>query len=293
MPSSVDCLLCLVRQSLDAARFASDDPAMHQKVVRDVMQLVLDEPADVIPPVIGQKIHRLIRQRTGNPDPYIEGKRRSNEALLEMFDTLHNEVFSSDNPFETAIRFAIAGNTIDFALGKPSPDIVERAFAEARVRPINGNVALFRQKFDAAKSILYLTDNAGEIVCDRLFIELLRKERPECNLTVAVRGRPILNDALREDAETVGLTKLVPVIDNGNDALGTMLEQCSEEFLQYFQSVDLVISKGLANYETLIENTGPIVPRDIVYLFKSKCPFISHFAGTQVGDLVVVCPNAN
>ena len=287
MPASVDCVLCLMRQSLEAARFVSDDSEVHHEVVRSVMELVLQEGTHVLPPLIGQKMHRLIREITHCPDPYAEGKKRFNAVLLRLLDDMRREIQEASDPFERAIRLAIAGNTIDFALGNPKPENVDQAFLDARTRPINGDVEEFRNAVMASPRILYLSDNAGEIVCDRLFIELLTNPPFSRKVTLAVRGRPVLNDATRADAEAVGLTALVPVIDNGNDGLGTMLDQCSEEFLDHFRGSDLVISKGLANYETLIENKGPILPKKIVYLFKSKCPFISHFAGTTVGDLVV------
>lgn len=287
MPASVDCVLCLMRQSLDAARFVSSDDAVHHRVVRSVMELVLEEGTNVLPPIIGQKMHRLIREITGCADPYEQGKIRFNLALMERIDSLREQIQSARDPFEMAIRLAIAGNTIDFALGTPDPQLVDKAFAEAIDRPINGSVEELRRAILGANDILYIADNAGEIVCDRLFIELLLAPPFEKKITLAVRGKPVLNDVTRFDATQVGLDKLVPVIDNGNDGLGIMLDQCSPEFIEHFLRADLILAKGLANYETLVENNSPIQPKQIVWLFKSKCPFISHFSGTSLGDLVI------
>lgn len=287
MPASADCLLCLMRQSLEASRFATADSEMHLTVVQKVMELVLEHGVHVNPPVIGQKIHRLIRDSIQNPDPYVEQKDFFNKVMMRQFPVLKERLADAADPLDWAVRWAISGNSIDFALGRPDENKVIAAMDEALLLPLNGSLSEFKQDLISAETILYLTDNAGEIVCDRLLIELLIGPLYNKKVTVAVRGKPILNDAIRHDAEQVGLTDLVPVIDNGNDGLGTMLEQCSPEFVEMFTGADLVIAKGLANYETLIENKGPVLPKKIFYLFKSKCPFISNYAGTQLGDLVI------
>ncbi|MDO5580115.1 MAG: ARMT1-like domain-containing protein [Planctomycetia bacterium] len=287
MPASPDCLICLMRQSLEAARLAVADSRTHLKILESVMRLILEEGVDVNPPFIGQKIHRLIREISCNPDPYKKEKQFFNSVMLDQFDLMQKRMRESSDPLDCAVRWAISGNSIDFALGKPDKEKVVAALDTALELPLNGSLSDLREEIQKAHSILYLTDNAGEIVCDRLLIELLTADPYRKDLTVAVRGKPILNDAIREDAEMVGLKGIVPVIDNGNDGLGTMLEYCSPPFIEHFQTADLIIAKGLANYETLIENKGPVCPRRIAYLFKSKCPFISHFAGTTVGDLVI------
>lgn len=288
MPSSIDCYLCLLRQSLEAARFATNDEKIHQNVVFSAMKLVLDSDSKTPPPILGRAIHRLIKQTAGNDDPYRAEKERANRAMLDALDAMRCRVQSADDRLETAVRLAIAGNSIDNALGVIKQSEIDKAFDAALSIPINGPIDVLREKIAAADSIFYLTDNAGEIVCDRLLIELLTEDFGK-NVTVAVRGKPIINDATRADALAAGLDTLpdVEIIDNGNDGLGTFLNECSEEFLRHFTGDSLVISKGLANYETLIDNAGEYQPKRIVYLFKAKCPFISHFAGTKLGDLVV------
>ena len=143
---------------------------------------------------------------------------------------------------------------------------------------LNGNLEEFSQAVFRADNILYLADNAGEIVFDRLLIELLPLEK----ITVAVRGFPTINDATMHDAETAGITKLVRVIDNGSDVPGTILDKCSEAFRYSFDRADLVISKGQGNYETLSE-----VDKDIFFLLKVKCPIIAKKISCPVGSLVL------
>ena len=288
MPASIDCTLCLLRQSLEAARFATDDEKIHQTTVLDGMRLVLAEDPTTPPPRIGRAIHRLIKERTNDPDPYKAEKEKFNRRMLEQLPKMRRLIEESADRLETAVRLGIAGNSIDFALGVVRPEDVDRAFDAALKLPINGSIAQLRDAIQNARSVLFLTDNAGEIVCDRLLIEQLSGEYG-LTTTVAVRGEPIINDATLEDARAAGLMELpnVTVIDNGNDGLGTFLDECSDRFLDHFTGDSLVIAKGLANYETLVENDTAWQPKKIAFLFKAKCPFISRFASTQLGDLVV------
>ena len=288
MPASLDCILCLTRQSLEAARFATDDPRLHEQVLRKVLALVQDEGFTKIPPLVAQNIQRIVRQETGNADPYAEPKRRFNGLMLGLRDSLRERIRRSLSPLETAARLAIAGNTIDFAL---RADLDERMIHEAIEvslrQPINGSVVDFISTVSAARNILYLLDNCGEIVCDQLLMEeLLRLPNPP-KIVAVVRGAAVINDATRTDAEQIDLTETVPVIDNGNDGVGTILEQCGEEFREWFRLSDLLISKGLANYETLVEYDSRRLWQRVCFLFKAKCAFIACYAGVTVGDLVI------
>ncbi len=291
MPVSPDCILCLCRQSLDAARFASSDPRLHEQVLRRSLELALERGFADIPPLLGQEIHREIRRITGNADPYLAVKRQFNDVMFSRIEELRAMIRRFANPLEGAVRLAIAGNTIDFALGTSlTAEIVDAAIQKAMHQPINGDLEALFRTISEAKNILYIADNSGEIVCDQLLVEeILREFSPR--LTVAVRGVPVINDATREDAVRIGLTEIVPVIDNGNDGLGTILEQCSDEFLKSFREADLVIAKGLANFETLIEYGPDRITQNVAYLFKAKCPFIARFSGTELGDLVVRIEN--
>ena len=297
MPASPDCILCLCRQSLDAARFASDDPEIHEQVLRRSLELALTRGFTDTPPLLGQEIHREIRRLTGNPDPYANVKRKFNDLMLSQIDSLRQRIRAAADPLEAAVRVAIGGNTIDFALGPHlSTDFVNNAMQKAMEQPINGELQAFFDVVANAKNILYLLDNSGEIVCDLLLIEetlrqaeLSGKSVPK--LTAVVRGVPVINDATMEDAESVGLTKLVPVIDNGNDGLGTVLELCGPTFHESLDQADLVIAKGLANFETLVEYGPDQLSKTVAFLFKAKCAFIAKFSGTALGDLVVQVRN--
>ena len=130
-----------------------------------------------------------------------------------------------------------------------------------------------------AQDILYLADNAGEIVFDRLLIEQL----PMQKITVVVKGFPIINDATMEDAVAAGLTEIVSVIDNGSDAPGTILEICSDAFVSRFEQADLIITKGQGNYETLSD-----IDKNIYFILKAKCPVIASDLGCPIGQMVLI-----
>ncbi|MGI5831230.1 MAG: damage-control phosphatase ARMT1 family protein [Thermoguttaceae bacterium] len=286
MSTVLDCYLCLLRQSLEAARYATTEESVQREVLRAAAEQVLEEGFDVPPPKIGRAIHRLIKKITGNPDPYLAEKERFNRAMLEQLPRMRGYVVQAKDPLRMAVTLAIAGNSIDAALGKIKESDVEAAFQRAISQPLTGEYQEFSDAVHSAGTIFLLADNAGEIVCDRVLVEYLTKTLGK-SVTAAVRGEPILNDATMDDARFCGLTDLIPVISNGNDGLGTFLDECSPEFLDTFCSADLVIAKGLANYETLVDNKTEWQPRRIAFLFKSKCPFISGYAGTKLGDLVV------
>ena len=283
MRTYLECVPCFVRQALDASRMATDDPAVHERVVRETLRLALDMPFDRSPPWMGQRIHRLLRDVTGNCDPYAEVKRRSNALALALYPTLQDHIRASVNPFATAVSLAIAGNVIDFGCrNQVDNDEVRQAVEDAMKVPLKeAAVADLRQAVESARDILYLADNAGEIVFDRLLIEQMPKDR----VTLVVRGSPVINDATREDAELTGLSSLVAIMDNGSDVPGTILESCSPAFRSRFDQCDLVIAKGQGNYETL--GGGD---RRIVFLFKVKCPVIARDVGAEVGRMVI-CQN--
>ena len=176
---------------------------------------------------------------------------------------------------------AIAGNVIDFALGAELGEgEVLRTVEDAWQRPLAvDHLELLRAAVDRASSILYLGDNAGEIVFDRLLIEQMPREK----VTFVVRGAPILNDVLVEDAEMVGLTGMVEVIDNGSDAPGTILDQCSDDFRRRFEEADLVVAKGQGNFESLSEPG-----REVFFLLRPKCAVLARHLGCELGRLVVL-----
>lgn len=279
MRTYFDCIPCFVRQALDAVRFVSDDKALQEKTLREVLQRLSSMDLRESPPAMGRDIHRIIRRITGSEDPYYEVKQRFNRFAVEKYPDLKTVVKRSSDPFETALRLAIAGNIIDFGVGdKIDARKVEKAIEHSLTASLEGDSVAFRGAVEAAESILYIADNAGEIGFDRLLIE----ELPRNKVTLSVKKRPVINDATIEDAQIVGLTDIVEVIDNGTDIPGTILEECSDAFRKRFNEVDLVIAKGQGNYETLSE-----VDKGIYFLLKAKCPVIARQLGCEIGSIIL------
>ncbi|MBN1125141.1 MAG: DUF89 family protein [Sedimentisphaerales bacterium] len=281
----LDCIPCFIRQSLEAARHATDDERVHEQVIRGVLDLSKDLDMRQSPPVIGQQIHRLIRERVGMNDPYHGVKQRFNDMALKLYSPMRHIIIESEDPLETAVRLAIAGNIIDFGVKSELKETeLEETINQCLSGTLSGGqIGAFRHALNAADEILYLADNAGEIVFDRLLIEQL----PIDKITVAVKGSPVINDATMEDAVHAGLPKIVTVIDNGSDAPGTILPSCSRSFREYFNKADLVIAKGQGNYETLSD-----VNKNIFFLLKAKCPVIARDIGCMIGDMVLQKTNA-
>jgi uncharacterized protein with ATP-grasp and redox domains len=276
----LDCIPCFVRQSLDAARRVTKDEHIHEQVVRGVLELSKDLDMHQSPPVIGQQIHRLIRELVKADDPYHGVKQRFNDMALKLYSKMRRRIVESQNPLETAIRLAIAGNVIDFGVKSQLQKIeLEETIDRCLSGVFSSNqLGAFRNAVNEAEKILYLVDNAGEIVFDRLLIEQL----PVDKITVAVKSFPVINDATMEDAVHAGLPQIVDVINNGSDAPGTILESCSEAFRDTFENADLVIAKGQGNYETLSD-----IDKNIFFILKAKCPVIAKDLNCEVGEMIL------
>ncbi|MEJ2697147.1 MAG: ARMT1-like domain-containing protein [Candidatus Sulfobium sp.] len=265
--------------SLD--RYA-DSGTVSQETQTDIMKdvLLLMAKADINrpPSYTTTYIHRLIRERLG-ADPYRLIKLRYNDLAMELYPALKKKVKAGRDPLRAASRLAIAGNIIDFGIFS-SIDIsgsIERALEEEIAVDDYGT---FRHSLSEAREILYLLDNSGEIVFDRLLIEEL-----EClgkKVKAVVKGSPVLNDATRDDAIQTDLTSICDVIDNGSDAVGTILEWTSPEFQDEFHAAELVISKGQGNFETLAGTE-----KETYFLFQSKCDVVSGELGLSPGSMLL------
>jgi uncharacterized protein with ATP-grasp and redox domains len=282
MNTHLECITCLARQMVEAASMATEDRDLREKAVRAALTRVSSLPYDTPPPHLGMEVHRIIKQCAGDADPYLRLKKKYNMKALEVYPLMKQKVRSSSDPLKTAVLLAIAGNIIDFGIQETDEAIhLEDIIEETLEKPFTiDHFGQLKQVLGEARRILYLTDNAGEIVFDRVLIEEIPERRSR--VTVAVKGLPILNDATMEDADESGLTDIVKVIDNGSDAPGTILETCSPRFIDTLNSADMVISKGQGNYECLSARN-----HNTFFLLKAKCAVIARHLGVMQGDLVV------
>ncbi len=277
----LECIPCFVRQSLDAARYVTEDPQIHEQILREVLLLSAELDLSQHPPRIAQLIHRRLRELTGVEDPYKEAKVRFNKLAVSMLPELRGLINSESQPLFAAAKVAIAANVIDFgAKSTLCEEQTGQILRESCAASAHGDFARFQREVDQARDILYLADNAGEIAVDRLLIEQLGPER----VSVVVRGRAVLNDATMEDARAVGMDQLVHVLDNGSDAPGTILDDCSAELRERFYKADLIISKGQGNFETLSH-----IKANIHFLLKVKCPVIAAHMALPLGTHTLSC----
>lgn len=283
MKTSLECIPCLITQTLRMSRMLSASTNVHERIVRDILRLASEMDLRLSPPALAQQIHRQLKKVTGVRDPYREEKEQENRMALQLFPEFRTRVKTASDPMATATRFAIAGNVIDMGVnGALSFADIRKNMQKAVTDTFFGDRIEFRKSVKDAERILYLTDNAGEIVFDRLLIEQLSTKK----VTVAVRGEPVLNDATVTDARSGGLHEIVDIISNGSDAPGTLLDDCSQEFLEYYEEADLIIAKGQGNYESLSDEK-----RNIYFLLKVKCPVIASHVGYPVGSQLMIRSN--
>jgi len=279
MKSALDCVPCFVSQGLNVARLATTDEQVHERVLREVLRRASQADLAQPPARFGQRIHRLVRELTGQADPYLAVKQESNRRALALLPGWRERLQAEENPGLATVKLAIAANVIDFGIkGDLTAEQIPAALEASFAAPLKGEVAELFAAAGCATDILFLADNAGELVFDRLLLELLPREK----ITVVVKGGPAINDALRADAQIAGLEGMVAVIDNGSDAAGLVLEACSPEFQRRFARADLIIAKGQANFESL-DGCG----KNIFFLFKVKCPVVARHIGHAVGSLVL------
>jgi len=277
----LDCLPCFFRQALGAARAATDDERIQRRVMDAVAEMIPGFPLEITPPEIAQQVYRVVYRITENDDPYQEAKKKSNEKALSLYSRLKEIVINSDDPLLTACKLAIAGNSIDLGPQVEQCDL-DYVIESTLDSPLAyDDYAEFRRAIESASSILYLADNAGEIVFDKLFIEELRRDRM-LNVTVIVREKPIINDATMKDAESVGLKALTTVITNGSDAPATILSQCSSQVRQLYDSADVIVAKGQGNYESLSNGKG-----NIFFFLRAKCPIVAMPLNVEVGAAIL------
>ena len=280
MKARLECVPCFLRQALEAIGMSTDDEVVREEALREVIGYLLYEKWTKNIPELGTNVHRIVKRVTGNEDPYKELKEKCNETSSNLYPKLELTVKKSKNPWVTAAKIAIAGNTIDFGprmeinLKQEIQNVLEGEL-------VINDIGLLKKSALKSKDILYLADNAGETFFDRILIgELVKRD---INVTYVVKGAPILNDATLRDAEMAGIDSVAKVISTGTDCTGLLFSECSKEFLREFENSSLVISKGQGNYESL----NDVKNKEIFFLLKIKCPIIAEDIGAKTGSIVL------
>jgi uncharacterized protein with ATP-grasp and redox domains len=278
--TELECLPCFFGQITRTLNYAGVNGDRGRSILRKAEKIIERASLDEVPARTTTLIHRILREETG-VDPYKQMKDSYNLIALGRLTRLRRMAAEMSDRLEGSVRIAIAGNVIDFGIYE-SFDL-DRSLSESFHLPLSSiDYHNFAQVAASARRILFLCDNAGEIVFDRVLIESLRERGKE--VTAVVKGSPVINDATLDDASAAGLAECAAVIDNGNDGIGTLLEACSQQFMDAYQSADLIISKGQANYETLEQEKDART----FFLFKVKCPVVARALDRENGDIVLM-----
>ncbi len=290
MKTYLDCVPCFFKQALEASRIAGADKDGQRQVLNAVAEVLPEFPLESSPPEMGRIIHGLVRKFTGTDDPYLAIKEKSNRLALSLYDRALNTLNRDHDGLLNAIELAIAGNLIDYGV-KNILDVevelekilsAERNKTRREDRPFF-NIDSFKASLIESRTVLYLADNAGETVFDRILMEEIMRMDEKKAITYAVKENPIINDALKKDAVDCGIDRIAEIVSSGSDAPGTIPALCSDEFMHRFRNADMVISKGQGNFEGLSNSE-----RTVYFLLMAKCPVIAADIGCRVGDVVLL-----
>lgn len=273
------CVFCQIRSFETLLNKHQVEEEKKDKIVKDFLTYLSGIDYHQTAPDVARELQATIRKVINDPDPFRNEKRKGNREMLAWYPKLQEIVENADDKFDTALRLAIAGNIIDFGPGHQF-DVMETVENVLHSDFTIDHSEKLRQAVHNAKNILYLGDNAGEIVFDKLFLETINHKE----VYFAVRESPVINDALKEDAYFVGMDKIANIITNGYDAPSTILDKSSPEFLEIFHKADLVISKGMGNFEGLMNCKRP----NLFFLFMVKCELIANIINANVKDFVVL-----
>lgn len=276
MKTYLDCIPCFMNQALKASRLATNDEKIHRQMLDFSGKYLATISLEKTPAENGAEIYKHIREATGVYDPYKEIKNRSISEAFDIYPRAKEIINNSENKLLTAVKIAIAGNIIDFGINNNFniKDDLERIIHQNFA--IN-DFEIFEKEIQKAKKILYIGDNAGESVFDKLLIEQINKAT-----IYATREVPVINDLVIEDAINSGLNEVAKIISSGSPAPGAILHLCNKEFIEIYNSADVVISKGQGNYEALSDEK-----RTIYFMLKAKCPVIAKEIGVNLNDIVL------
>ncbi len=283
MKTALDCFPCYLRQTLQAARVATDDQSLHFHALQKVAELIADMDLQRTPPENSIAVYRKISEICNCFDPYLEAKQESNEHALSFLPECKKIMAEGEDSLAIALRFAIGGNIIDygamrsFDVDAAMENCLTTTFAIDHSDILLGHIRALSKD----STVLYLADNSGEIVYDSLVINELAQIG--LKVIVAVKSGPIINDALLADAKACGIDTIARIIENGTQCPGTPLGSCSDELQKIFAEADLIISKGQGNFETLSE-----VEAEIFFLLTVKCSVVGvHLA--EISTTPVEC----
>ncbi len=275
------CVACIVNQSFKVADAIKASESLKDKITSTIEEMSSDFSYDDTPPEIASYVYEKMAQIASKIDLYDDVKALSTKKALSFIPLVKEELHNSNDKLLTATKTAVAGNVIDLAAAVEF-DLEEELSKVFHTEFAYNDFGKFREKLSNAKSILIIGDNVGEHIFDYLFIETLKELYPDAKYSYMVRGNPIINDVTIKEAKEAGFDKLCSLVDSGVNTPGFAYNRANSESKELFDSVDLVISKGMGNYECM----SPSHRKDICFLLKVKCDVVANSLGKEVGDIV-------
>ena len=271
----LDCIPCIQQQVLQAARLVTDNEKLQEQILREVLEELIRSDWTTRTTIMATRTQQIIKNITGNDDPYSEPKAKYNQLALEMYPELQRLILNSEKPFSTALKLSIAGNIIDF--GALRSFDINQTIRKVLNSPLTvDHSSILQKRVKKASRIVYLADNTGEIVFDKLFIKTILKINPLVKFTFVVKKNPFINDAMLSDAIDIRMNSIpqVEFYEVGHD-------RCDPDFIAFLRKFDVVISKGQANFEDLKDFDF------IFFLFIVKCALVATETNVPLGSTLV------
>ena len=283
----LECLHCVLNQLIATTELVGMSEGRRKALMQRAIEMLAAKGIDRNNCELIDEVYRMTTAEIGDENPYRQVKSNFNEGMLRLCPEVRRHIHESADSLATAVRASIAGNLIDIAaLGLG----LTMDAAMAKVREVDeaglyiDHCAALAKALSGAKTLLVLGDNCGEIAMDKLLIETIKGLYPDIRVQYSVRGMPTVNDVSREDAAQVGMEEVAEVIDNGDGLLTTLLYRTSAEFNRAFEAADVVICKGMGNYEGLYFCDRP----NLFFLLIAKCEVVARMAGAPKGSILCI-----
>lgn len=281
MRTYLDCYPCFLRQTLATLRLITDREEEQKHVLDKVMEALPTLPLDYPPPRIAETVYAIIARETGVENAYRDIKTASNRQALAALPELLKGIAQKPDRLRAAASLAISGNLIDFGVQHEGFQVKKELSRQLSDHFDLDDFSTFEQQLPETTKLLYVGDNAGEIVADKIFIAQIKAAYPRLDVGFAVRGTPIINDVTLDDAKQVGMEEVARVIDSGSRAPALLEDEMSPEMSAWFHDATMIIAKGQGNYESLSRSR-----RAIFFLLQCKCPVVANDLGTSVGSTI-------
>ena len=278
-----ECAVCILNQILRAVNYMGLSEERSGLVFKEALKKTVEtDYSGLTPPLFSGKIYDAITDMTGNTDPYKALRKEQNDLVLNNIVLFRDRIDNSEDPLFTALFYSLLGNIIDY--GGVEIFDTDQIFKEVNDVTLGINdYEKLKEKLENARTILIISDNAGEAVFDMLLIEQIKMKYPEIKVMYGVRSGPAINDIIKEDAEYIGIGEISEIIETGSTYAGTMIGLSDPGFVEIYKNSDIVISKGQGNFETLEMEKG----KDIFFIFKVKCKIVADYSGLPFNSLIL------